>query len=813
MSSRPQGLSWIAPGLLLPTLRHAARRVVGRPVGSLVAVIVVGLGILCALGPAGLIYGSLLRGLPFPEAHQLVTVDRRSPEGRALEGVSSEQLRRWRQQLEGFEGLGGFYTGTVNLRATGFPERFDGTFVTANLFELLGVEPALGRGLAEGDDLPGAPRVVVLGDRAWRRHFDADPRVLGQRLRVNGQSATVIGVMGPGFRFPKQQDLWIPLTLEPPKPGEGESQNELDVLGRLSPGVTLEQARERLGAVAPGAPGDDSAPPIVGSLLEWYMPAHIRRLFSSLVLAGGLVLVIACANVASLLLARTSLRVREIATRRALGASRDGLIADQLAESSMIAVGGGLVAWGAALVFDRLEGGAAIQRDPVPYWADTQGDPTLFAILLGLVVLAAVLGGLVPALQASRGSVAGLLQDDSRSVTGLRIGRFHRGLVVFEVAAACALLVCAGLMLRTSWALDSLALSEGEHLLSARVGLFDTRYPDPEIRQRFFARLVETLAAVPGVEGVALSSNLPAADLDRDSFERRGGEVIEADQAVVTPGYFALFELPLLEGRLFDGRDGVGGTPVAVVSERFAKRAWPGEDPLGRQIRGRQDVARGAGWRTVVGVVPNMPLGEIGAEDGGGVYLPLEQDDKKFISFVVRLRPDLAKDGDLASLEGALRQAVVGIDPDLPIYWVRTLDEVLAEGRFFHDFFGRLFFFLGAAALLLATLGVYGVMAFGVSHRAHEIGIRLALGARPTQVIFLLLGQGAGYLVLGLPIGLLLGWGVGHGLGIFLYQVDSLDPTTYIVAPLLVTGITLLACWLPIRRLFRRAPMDVLRYE
>ena len=801
---------------LIPTFRFAWRTLAKRPADSLLAMATLGIGILAVLVAFDILYGSLLRGMPYPEGERLVHVLRVEKSG-SYDGLSFGALETWGRYDDLFEGLGGFYSGTVNVggdevASTAGPERFDGTFLTPNLIEILGVQPLLGPGFSTASESTSAPLEMLLGESVWRRRYDAHPGVVGMRLRVNGESAVVVGVMPESFRFPRQQEVWVGYRAKSEDERGMVGKGEMIAVGRLASGIDASTA-----TVALAARGQSeeraSGEALVGQvapLLEWFMPTQIRQLFYLLWVGAACVLLIACANVASLLLARASARGREIATRLALGAGRERVVWDRLAEGLLLALGGGLFAYVLGLGLDVWMVSWAFEQEDVPTWANTRDDPMVPIMLLVATVAAGLLAGLVPAMQAGRDEIATLLKDDSRAVSSLRIGRFHRAVVAFEVAAACALLLAAGLMTRTVFALESVDLPATEETLTARVGLFETRYPKPEVRQRFYERLVTEVEALPGVASVVLASSLPTAGLDGAQFRLPNDapdELRGSSSSIVSPGYFDAFGIPLLAGRGFDTRDIVDSEPVVIVNRSLAENLWPDEEAVGQVLEVLDEGVESPVPRRVIGLVPDAFVNGLDDDHPEGFYLPLAQSDRRFLSLAIRTH------GDPMALADTLRKTVTAIDPDLPIYWVQPLSGVVRESRFSYDFFGGLCIFLGAAAVILAAFGVYGVMAFTVGQRTHEIGIRLALGARPAQILGHLLRQGLTQLAWGMPFGLLGGVVASRVLTQHLYGVEPFDPWTFAAVPLLLAGVVLLACWLPIRRILRRAPMDALRYD
>ncbi len=802
--------------------RHAWRRIRKDPAASALAVLALGVGIGLTATMFSAVYGVALRGLPFPDSHRLVHLEYANPAAAPINvEVSIHDFRDWQAEQRSFEGLAAFYAGTVNLADEGYPERYNGAFMTAEAFDLLRERPLHGRGFAAGDDAPGAEPVAVIGHELFQKRYGSDPGVVGRTIRVNGEPATVVGVMKEGFRFPIKQDVWVPLRLDPAELERGDGIT-LEVFGRLADGVSVAEARAEMSTLAArlAALYPDSNEGLEAVLVKPYIreftPEVITNLLWTMLGAVGFVLLIACANVASLLLARASARSKELATRLALGAERRRVVWDLLAEGLLLAAFGSLVGlalahWGGG----RLAAAIDAHPDP-PYWVTPGLEPPVLAFVVFATVAAGLVAGLVPAFQASRLDVNALLKEEGRS-SSFRIGRFSRVSVVAQIALACVLLLGGGLMIRTVVNLRSAELGfESGDVTTARIGLFESAYPEEADRARFWEDLIERLEAQPGAAAAAVTSSLPSASMDGRFYRLEGREVATRQEvprshfAAVSPGFFDTFEIPISTGRAFTAADREGAEPVVIVNRSFAERAWPGSSPLGQRLRfGREDREgeEPEPWRTVVGVVPDAWMNDFRDDDPAGLYGPIAQLDYRFMSVAVKTRTDPA---DFTS---TLRETVLALDPDLPVYWVRTMDQVVAEGRFFYDLFGGMFAGFGLVALLLAAIGIYGVTAFSVGSRTREIGVRMALGAAPGQVQGMILRQGAVRLAVGLAFGLALGLAVSRLLAGFLFGVAPTDPATYAGIALFLGAVTLFACYFPAQRAMRVQPVEALRHE
>lgn len=799
--------------------RYAARGLVREPGTAFLAVLALGLGIGLTTVMFSIVNGAILQGLPFEASDRILHLERANlSEGIESMEVTIHDFVDWRAQQASFGSLAAYYEGTVNVSGTERAERYDGAFVTASTFSLLRVRPALGRLFREDEDEPGAAPVIVLGYHVWQDRYAGDPGVLDRTIRVNGEQATIVGVMPEGFRFPIAQDVWVPLRMDPVALERGEG-TTLEVVGRLRDGVSPDRAAAEMQTIASRLAEEypetnEGVSAVVQPFTHEYVGDEPRAMLFTMLAAVFLVLLIACANVANLLLARTVTRSRELAIRSAIGASRWRVVFHLLAEGLTLALAGAVLGIGIAWVGIGLFNRAIAPTDP-PFWIQVGLQTPVLLFVLGITALAGIVSGLAPALQASGKALNEILKDESRGSSGFRIGRLSRGLVVAEVALSVGLLVGAGLMIRSVAKLGSLDYGFAtEEVFTARLGLFETDYPDSTSRRAFFRELVPRLAALPGARGAAATTALPGI-WNPSTPVTAEGRTYDRDQdvpfvrfAAVTPGFFEVLDVEVARGRGFRAQDGPEGTPVAVVNRSFAARHFSGEDPLGRRIRlGRGD--EGEPWRTIVGVVPDLYMEGVENRDGepDGLYIPLAQSDARFVSLAIRAGSDPMR------LAGPARDIVTRVDPNLPLYWVRTLQAGIDETTWYFRVFGTLFAVFGLVALLLASIGLYGVMATSVGNRTTEIGIRMALGAGARDVLRLVLRQGLAQIALGTGAGIVLAFFLARGLQLLLYDVAPWDPTTFVLI-LTVLGTTgLLASWLPARRATRVHPMAALRYE
>ena len=804
----------------LSDVRHGLRMLVRTPLLSVVAILTIGLGVGAVTFASSVVYATIFRGPPVRDNDRLMVVEEWRRETGDQLGVPLNDFRDLQAGITTLAPLAAFYLGTVNVGGSdGPPERYRGAFVTAHMLSMLGVPPVLGRTFTEGDDVPGAPALAVIGFNAWRSRWGSDPGVIGKTIRVNGEAAEIIGVMPEGFQFPLDQDIWVPLRVDAAQL-ERRGGQLLQVIGYLREGTTLEAAQAEAAAIgtrvaAEHADVNDGIGFEVRGFLESVNPPELTTMMALLMAMVVGVLLIACANVANVLLARSVVREREVAVRSALGADRWRVIRQLLLEAVLLGVGGGIagtaVAWIALGVFQE-----SLRDVQKPYWIVFQLDaPVLIATTL-VTLVAAVAAGIWPALRASGGDAGTILRDETRGSSGRRTGKLTHGLVIAELAVSCGLMIGAGLMIRALVDLNRVELGfEADRVMTARLGLFETDYPDPAARSAFYHGLLDRLAAEPGVESATLAMQLPGTGAGRPPFEVEGERYDtpesrpRASYASGTAGYFETFGIPLVAGRGFERSESeLGGEPVAVVSESFVTRYLGGGSALGRRIRvgGEEEP-----WLRIVGVARDAHPG-VQAFAGGGepeldaIYTPIGQEDLRFMSVAVR-----SASGAPEELTGAIRRAVTGQDPNEPIYFVQTLRQAVDAGSAIQRIFGSLFGIFGGAALFLAAVGLYGVMDHSVASRTREMGVRTALGASKQSVFKLVLGRVALQLAVGVGLGIALGVGLAFPLASTFFGIEVWDAAVYgtIVAVMGLTG--LLATIAPAWRAVRVDPVVALR--
>ncbi len=804
-------------------LRRGIRSLARQPGSAVISVLILALGIGLSTFMFSLVYGVFFRSLDVPDPHRLVVLQSIQTESGDEVGVSSADYLDFREQSRSFDGLAGYYGGTVNLADDDEPVRLQGLWVTANAFDVLGLQPALGRGFVEGEDAPDSSPAVILGHGVWRDRYDGDPGVLGSLVRVNGRQGTVVGVMPEGFRWPSNHDVWITMDDDPHNEVRREGRF-YQVMGRLAEGVDRDRAGADVARLAARfeAEHPDENEGLTARLVtvsESQNGDELAVLFTAMMVAVLFVLLVACANVANLLLARAATRMREAGVRVALGAGRTRVIVPFLAESLVLAAAGALLGTGLAYVAVHLfDQATATPLTGRPYFMEFKVDLPVLLWVVGVTGFTALVAGIAPALQVSRADVNTILKDESRGSSSLHMGRLSRALVTVEVALSVALLVGAGLMTRSMVQLARYELPyDTEGMLTARVGLVQVDYPTREDRQRFFEEAERRMLALPGVSGVALANTVPGTNSSGTFIRLEGREYPEPSDRprshvdYVTPGFFAFLGESLLEGEGFTDAHDADAPPVAIVNRSFVEEFWPDGSAVGRRFRG--GVADSVPWITVVGVVDDLnmqgfqPTGSPSSAPYG-FYRPLRQMDPAFLTFLVR-----ASSGAPETLAPDLRRVVREIDPNLPLYDVQTADRAVWEASWFYSVFGSVFVVFGLAALFMASVGLYGVLSFSVSRRTQEMGIRMALGAGGREVRSLILRQGALQVVVGLLIGLVLAWGVSRVVGILMYQVDPRDPLVFAGVVAVIVAVGVAASLVPALRATRVDPMVALRSE
>jgi predicted permease len=803
--------------------KFAFRQLLKNPGFTVVAVLTLALGIGACTAIFSLINAALLRALPFPDADRLAVIWADNPILKlGLSGIppANADVAEWREQSASFAKIAAFSPRTADLADGGDPERVGAAGVTAGFFETLGVTPLLGRTLAADEEAPGGPPVALLSHGLWQRRFGGDPTLLGKAISINGDRRTVIGILPPYFDFPRaaewpaffpfagRTDVWLPLAFRAADDGSGwsnwqsRSERGLAVIGRLKREVGLRQAQAEMDAFAARRAKDhpdthkDLGLKLVS--LREQLAGKSQKALLILFAAVGLLLVIACVNVANLLLARGVARQQELAVRAALGAGRGRLIRQLLTEGFLLALLGSglglLVAAGCLKVFLALNPSTHSRLD------EASLDPAVLGFAALIAMVASVVFGLVPALQASRCDLRKALHESGRGGEGAVRERVRGGLVATEVALAVVLLTTAGLMVRSFLRVQ--AVQPG--FRSDSVLAFDINGRPAA----FFQQLSARLEALPGVRSVGAISYLPLGGGENvGSFEVEGeppvvpGNEPKAERRWVTPGYFAAMGIPLQRGRVFTSRDTAGQPSVVVINETLAEQFFGARDPVGHRLK-----VQGA-WRTIVGVVSDVKSASLESDVRPQVYRPHAQDPWPPMTVV------LHTEGNPLALASVVRGEVKALDSQLPAAKMRTMEQVISNATGPRRFNMALLAFFAVAALLLTIMGIYGVVAFLVGRRSREIGVRIALGAQRRAVYRLVIQQGMKPVVLGGVAGLGGSLAASRLVASQLYGISASDPLTLGSILALLIAAALLACWLPARRAAKVDPMEALRYE
>jgi predicted permease len=807
-------------------LRYAVRLLLKDRWFTAIAAVVLALGIGANNAVFTIVNAVLLKGMPFPNPEQLVVMLTRDVRGRQL-GVSLNDFDDWRSSTRTLSGMSIIFSGSFNVSDEGrIPEQYPGAYVSANYYKMIGITPLLGRDFGPEDDVPGGPPVVMLSNAVWQQRYGGDRGVLGTTIRLNGITATVIGVMPQGLGFPQSEQIWLPMSQFPPALRQQPRQaRNYFVIGRLANGLTLEQARAELnaigGALATKYPDTNKElAPYPDPLQGLIIGRQLRLLFWTLLGAVGFVLLIACSNVANLLLARAARRTGEMSVRVAIGASRWQVIRQLLTESVLLAFVAGalglLLSVAGIRWFD-----SETQNVGRPFWMVFAMDWRTFGFLFGICIITGVLFGLAPAIHVSRTNVNETLKEGGRSgSTGIRARRWASGLIVAQLALTLVLLAGAGFMMRSFFEMYNREIGiDTSQVLTMQMILPVRKYPTTESRTTFMERAEERLSSAADIEAVSTATNLPGGGGGSRPLEFAGRtDVAENERPSVTSlsvgsRYFDAIGARVLQGRAFNQSDGLPGRETAIVNKRLVDMYFKGQNPIDAQVR---FAATGpsqpvSAWLTVVGVAANVRqrIDNQSNEADPIVYIPHRQNPTltNGMVLIARTRAGTSRAGQ------TLREEMRAVDPDMALFNIRTLDEVMSQQRFLHRVFGTMFSLFAVIALILAAVGLYAVTAYAVTQHTREIGVRVVLGAAPSQVIALFLRRGAVQLGIGLVLGVAGAFGVGRLLQAFLVQTSPRDPLTLVSIIALLTIVAIVACIVPARRATRLDPLQALRHE
>jgi putative ABC transport system permease protein len=804
---------------MIQDLRFGLRMLLKKPVFTLIAVLTLALGIGANTAVFSVVNSVLLRGLPFKDSDRLVTITETHPELPRLP-CATPDFKDWQQQAQSFEGLAAYSSKSMRdlvLTDAGEPEQLQGTCITQNLFPLLGVSPAVGRNFLPEEEQSGSDRVIIISYDLWQRRFAGNPDISGSQIRLNGESHTVVGVTRQGAQLPLETDIWLPISRLRPEEINNRVYHTLEVVGRLKSGVTVEQARAEMesiaGRLAQAYPATNKTIGAQLTLLHEQMTGNVRPALLALFGTVAMVLLITCVNVSNLLLARAASRQKEVALRAALGAGRLRLFRQFLTESLMLALLGGvcgllLAIWLAPLLRAVLP---AVAPDQIPGLNNAGIDMRVLGFTLVTAMTAGILFGIIPGLQLSRLDLNQALKESGKSSAGRSRRRATRTLVIAEVALAMVTLIGAGLLVRSFQQL--LQVDPGfrsDHLLSAQLMLPATKYQQYSQVKDFHQRLLTNIASLAGVDQVATIDNFPLASSNaKTRFAIEGvplpdpGQFPVAQIRGISPHYFDVMKIALRSGRSFTEDDIVNNRNFYIINETMARRYFSGEDPVGKKI--------------VMGVLSPTPtvvpiIGVVADVKDLGLDAPTEP-EIYYPGFNNQQLLMIRTTGEPATVAASVRQAVKATDSEQPLYEIRTMEETVSASLAGRRLSAMLTGLFALVALLLAEIGIYGVISWSVTERTHELGIRLALGAKAADVFKLVIGYGMKLVLIGVGIGLMASLVVTRLIKSLLFGVSAFDPVTFAFIALLLIITALLACYLPAHRATKVDPMIALRCE
>ena len=819
-------------GTILQDIRFGLRMLDKHRLATLVSILAFAVGIGANTAMFSVAEAFLLHPAPFENAGRIVAmVDSRPQQNIDINGVAPATYFDWQKEVRSFDHLGAYAWHEVTFTGDGHPQKIQAFRISANLFEILGVQPQLGRTFVGEEEQPGKDQEIILGHALWQQRYASDPQILGRNIKVDGKDCTVVGVMSKGFDFPLPAEAWIPLAIDA-KDRQRRDSRWLWVLGHLRAGVSFSEASAEMKAIAQreadAYPDTNKGWELHPMTLAQFMTGDITRQYTLLLLgAVGFVLLIACADVANVQFARVAGRANEFAVRNALGGSRWRVIRQLLMESIMLAAGGAVLGlliaqWEIQMILSHMP--ADVARF-IAGWKTIRLDSTAFLFTLGIVLACGVFSGIAPSLMASRGNLAESLKDGGRGSTANRArGRLRGALVVTEISLALVLLVGAGLLVKNFQGLLKVNESYSpQSLLTLNLTLPRTQYTTQPLQLAFFEQVLQRLNGLPGVQSAAIVTHVPYANgggADEDNFaiqERPADKRGESQVAIVqnvAPNYFHMMNIALRDGRFLNDSDGANTTKVTVISESLARRYFPGESPLGKHIsvgRNPADTSNASvaehPWWTIVGVVSDVHYSWINKEEIPTIYGSFRQWPPFYTTIVLRTT------NEPTQLISTVHTEIAAVDPELALYNIKPMDRVITESIIGIAYVAAMMAVLGGIALVLASVGVFGVMSYSVTERVHEIGVRMSFGAQTRDIVRMVLRSGMLLTITGLAIGLPIAFLLARALSSVLFGVEAADPFSFVGLPLLLVAVAALACYLPARRAARVDPLVALRYE
>ena len=819
-------------GTILQDIRFGLRMLAKHRVATLVSIVALAVGMGANTAMFSLAEAFLLHPAPFENANHIVAlVSSRPQQNIEMNGIAPATYFDWQKEVRSLDRLGAYAWDEISLTGDGHPQKVQAFRISSNLFEMLGVQPLLGRAFTNEEEETGKDQEIILGQALWEQRYASDPQILGKNIKVDGKSYTVVGVMSKGFDFPMPAEAWIPLAIDV-KGRQSRDSRWLWVLGRLKPGISFSEASAEMQAIAQretdAYPDTNKGWQLRPMPLSQFMTGDLTRQYTLLLMgAVGFVLLIACADVANVQFARVAGRTNEFAVRAALGGSRWRVIRQLLIESMVLAGFGAalglfLAQWAIQVILSHMPPDVARF---IAGWKTIRLDSGAFLFTLAIVVICGVLSGIAPSLLASRHNLAESLKESGRGSTSNRArGRLRGALVVAEISLALVLLVGAGLLVKNFQGLLNVNESYSPRtLLTLNLTLPRKQYATQPQQLAFFEQVLQRSNGLPGVQSAAIVTHVPYANgggADENTFsieERPANERGEMQDAIVqniSPNYFRMMNIVLRRGRLLGDADGANTTKVVVISDSLARRYFPGENPLGKHVSiGRNPTDTSDSnlaehpWWTIVGVVNDVHYSWINREDIPTIYGSFRQWPPYYTTIVLRAA------NDPTQLTSSVHTEIAAVDPELPLYNIKPMDRVINESIIGIAYVAAMMAVLGVIALVLASVGVFGVMSYSVSERVHEIGVRMSFGAQTRDIVRMVLGSGMLLTIAGLAIGLPIAFVLARALSSVLFGVEPTDPFSFIGLPLLLAGVAALASYLPARRASRVDPLVALRYE